>query len=200
MSFNPSVPLVTDSPSIFPTQNQTNMGRLQTILGVDHQFNLSAAANDGYHNLIHMQIPGTLPSGAVSGYGRLYTNTSNGLIQLFYMDDGGNQYQLTPDAANLTGTVVVSKLVYTNIVTVPTNVYGEIYLFNATSQAMQVGSFYSDGTKVNAFSYTLLYSTSIVALNLGNSAGGQNLLNITVKATPPFDGQTFQYRVLYRSQ
>lgn len=60
----------------------------------DHQFNLSAAVNDGYHTLIHM-IPQS-PSGPLTGIGRLYCSTSAGTINLFYMDDTGASTQITP--------------------------------------------------------------------------------------------------------
>lgn len=96
MSYDPSIPVATTSPSVFPAQCQTNWGRLQTIVSADHQFNLGAAANDGYHNLVHMQIPATLPSGALASLGRLYVNSASGQVNLFYMDDAGTSYQLTP--------------------------------------------------------------------------------------------------------
>ena len=94
MTFNAAVPLNSDSPSIFPAQNQTNMGRLQTLLGADHQFNLSASANDGYHNLIHMTQQA--PSGALAATGRLYVKSSGGAINLFYMNDAGLACQISP--------------------------------------------------------------------------------------------------------
>ena len=94
MTFNAAVPLNADSPSIFPSQNQTNMSRLQTLLGADHQFNLSSAADDGYHNLIHMTQQA--PSGALAATGRGYVKSSGGRIHLFYMDDQGTEYQLSP--------------------------------------------------------------------------------------------------------
>lgn len=105
MTFDPAVPLNSDSPSTFPGQNQTNMARLQTLLGADHQFNLSAAANDGYHNLIHMTQQA--PSGVLAATGRLYAKSVGGLIQLFYMDDTGVEFQVTPGvvaAVNFDGT------------------------------------------------------------------------------------------------
>ncbi len=105
MTFSAAVPLNSDSPAIFPAQNQTNMARLQTLLGADHQFNLSAAANDGYHNLIHMTQQA--PSGALPATGRTYVKTTGGFIQLFYMDDAGREYQVTPGiiaAVNFNGT------------------------------------------------------------------------------------------------
>ena len=95
MTFNAAVPLNSDSPAIFPSQNQVNMARLQTLLGANHQFNLTAAADDGYHNLIVMTEQA--PTGALPGYGRLYVKTNGGVVQLFYMDSTGREIQITPD-------------------------------------------------------------------------------------------------------
>ncbi len=95
MTFNAAVPLNSDSPAIFPSQNQVNMSRLQTLLGANHQFNLTAAADDGYHNLIVMTEQA--PTGALPGYGRLYVRTNAGVVQLFYMDSTGREIQITPD-------------------------------------------------------------------------------------------------------
>jgi hypothetical protein len=71
------------------------MARIQTLLGANHQFNLTATADDGYHNLIVMTPQA--PSGALAGYGRLYVKTSAGAVQLFYMDSTGTEIQITPD-------------------------------------------------------------------------------------------------------
>jgi hypothetical protein len=95
MTFNAAVPLNSDSPAIFPSQNQVNMARLQTLLGANHQFNLTAAADDGYHNLI--VLTPQAPTGALAGLGRLYVRSSGGVMQLFYMTDAGTEIQITPD-------------------------------------------------------------------------------------------------------
>lgn len=107
MSYNASIPLNSDSPSIFPAQSQTNYTRLQTLIGADHQFNLSAAANDGYHNVVHLTQQA--PSGVLAGTGRFYGKSSASRINAFYMDDQGAEYQLTPTmpiraAVNFNGT------------------------------------------------------------------------------------------------
>jgi len=107
MTFNPSIPLNSDSPGIFPAQSQTNYSRLQTLVGADHQFNLTAAANDGYHNLIHMTVQA--PTGALATTGRAYVKLSAARIHQFYMDDTGAEYQITPTmpiraAVNFNGT------------------------------------------------------------------------------------------------
>ncbi len=112
MTFSPSVPLNSDTPAIFPAQNQTNMARLQTIVGNDHQFNLTAAANDGYHNLINMTIQA--PSGALASTGRLYVKDVAGSIYPFYMDAAGTAQQVagkfssaTPGYATLPGGLIM---------------------------------------------------------------------------------------------
>lgn len=93
-TYQPAVPQSGDSPSVFPGQGQGNFGRLQTIVSADHQFNNTAAANDGYHNLIHETLQA--PSGALASTGRLFAKISAGRVQQFYMDDNANAYQITP--------------------------------------------------------------------------------------------------------
>lgn len=118
MTFNPAVPLNSDSPSIFPSQNQTNMARLQKIIESDHQFNLTAASDDGYHNLIHMTQQA--PAGALPAHGRSYVKTSAGRIHQFFMDDTGSEYQITPTmpiraAVNFNGIGAVGPLPLANL-------------------------------------------------------------------------------------
>lgn len=108
MTYSSGVPAQLASPGIFPAQGNTNFARLQTIIGGDHQFNLSAAANDGYHNLIHLTAQA--PSGALAATGRLYVKTAGSYLQLFYMDEAGRAYQITPGiiaAVNFNGTGAV---------------------------------------------------------------------------------------------
>lgn len=94
MTFDAMIPLASDSPADFPGQSQANYKRLQTIIEKDHQFNLSTAPNDGYHNIINMtqQAPGA----GVPATGQLYAKTAGPHVQLFYMDDNGRDYQVTP--------------------------------------------------------------------------------------------------------
>ncbi len=97
MTYNPAVPLNSDSPSLLPGQCQANFTRLQTIVGADHQFNTTAAANDGYHNLIHLTQQA--PTGALAGVGRLYGKLVSGIVQLAYMTSAGVEYVVTPAAS-----------------------------------------------------------------------------------------------------
>lgn len=140
MSFNAAVPLNSDSPSTFPAQNQTNMSRLQTIIGADHQFNLSASADDGYHNIVHLTQQA--PSGVLAATGRLYAKSAGGDVCLFYMDDAGLEYQITPVAiapTKVTGSVALAGSATSGTVyTIPDNSQGTIFV-NYISPA---GDFY----------------------------------------------------------
>jgi hypothetical protein len=141
MTFNASVPLSSDSPSIFPPQNQGNMARLQTLFSGDHQFNLTAAANDGYHNLIHMTLQA--PTGVLASTGRLYVKTATSVVQLYYMDSAGIEYQITPIAAaptKITGSVALAGSATSGTVyTIPDNSQGTIFVNYITPNA---GDFY----------------------------------------------------------
>ena len=99
MTFDASIPLSTDSPALFPSQSQQNFQVLQTIVGKDHQFNLTPAGGDnsGYHTIVHM-IPQSTP-GAVAGHGQLYGKLSSGVAQLYYEDSAGTEYRLAPKTA-----------------------------------------------------------------------------------------------------
>lgn len=109
MTFDPSKPQSTDSPGLFPAQSQTNFSRIQTVVGANHQFNLSSASDDGYHNVINLTEQS--PSGPVSPpSGRLYSKTSGGAMNLFSMDQNGIGYQISPSmpiraAVNFNGTL-----------------------------------------------------------------------------------------------
>lgn len=151
MTFSASVPLNSDSPSVFPAQNQTNMARLQTLLSADHQFNLSAASNDGYHNLVHLTQQA--PAGALASTGRLYVKSSSSLIQLFYMDDAGTEYQITPDYTNSTmkvsGSASLASLASTNILNVAYDFSGVGVAFINGTDVQFTYNFHRSGSATN---------------------------------------------------
>lgn len=139
MSYNASIPVSTTSPSLFPALAQTNWSRLQTILGADHQFNLPPAANDGYHNLVHMQIPATIPTVGIASTGQFFTDTVSSNNQLFFLSSNSRKYQLTPGivaavnfeglGANSTNQVINSQI---NVSSVFKNGTGD-YTINFTT-------------------------------------------------------------------
>ena len=150
MTFNAAIPLNSDSPSIFPSQSQTNYSRLQTIIGADHQFNLSAAADDGYHNIVHLTQQA--PSGALAATGRLYAKSASGAVNLFYMNDAGLEYQITPTSlapTKVTGSVVLAGGASSgNVYTIPNNSQGTIFVnyINPSGNFYRYYLFYKSGT------------------------------------------------------
>ncbi len=199
MPFNPAVPLQSDSPAIFPAQNQENMARLQTLLGADHQFNLATAANDGYHNLIHMTVQA--PSGALASTGRLYVKVVGGLVQLMYMNDAGTAYQITPNDSVLNGTVNINSSTYVTISAISANSMGTVFLWRGGF--MQAGTFISSGTVVNGYSYAEKFETGTAPseiIRLGFVGEGGSGLNLTVKnvSGSSFNG-IWNYRIFYRA-
>ncbi len=79
MSYNTNIPNATQSPSVFPGQATTNWTRLKTLVNADHQFNDSAAANDGYHKVVRwVNQAGALYDNTptpIAGVGQLYTKS-----------------------------------------------------------------------------------------------------------------------------
>lgn len=148
MTFNASVPLNGDSPGVYPAQNQVNMQRLQAIVGANHQFNLSAAANDGYHNLINMTLQA--PSGPLADTGRTYVKSFAGLVQLCYMDDAGTEYQVTPDYVNSTmkisGSISLASHVSHTILSVAYNFTGLGTTFIDATTTQSTSNFYRSGS------------------------------------------------------
>jgi len=160
MTFNPAIPLNSDSPGIFPAQSQANFTRLQTIMSSDHQFNLTAAANDGWHTLIHL-IP-QAPSGILANTGRAYVKSTGGLIQFFYMDDAGTEYQLTPQSVTEVSKIIGTAFLASN---------GTISVLNASYDYTGYGVVYINGTNVQR-SYNFTKSGSVVYLHEFDSNSG----------------------------
>ena len=197
MTFNAAVPLNSDSPSTFPAQNQVNMARLQTLLGADHQFNLSAAADDGYHNVIHMTQQA--PTGALAATGRLYAKSSAGRIHAFYIDDIGTDYQLTPSmpiraSVNFNGVAGVSVRSSYNVSSVTRTSTGRYtvnftnampdanYIVQVTGMRNSSGSLATTCVEGSS-TYSNSVTTTFVKVNGFNNAGSLQdmfMMNVTI--------------------
>ncbi len=151
MTFNALIPLASDSPGLFPAQCQTNWSRLQTIISADHQFNLSAATNDGYHTLIRL-IP-QAPSGVLLGTGRLYSKSALGQINLHYMDDAGTEYLMTPPWAlstqKIAGSISLASGASTNALNVSYDFTGFGFVFINGLNVQRTYSFMRSGSAVD---------------------------------------------------
>jgi hypothetical protein len=86
MTYNPNAPNASQSPGLFPTQANTNFGRLKTLIQGDHQFNDSVQTTDGKHlqvTLINRAVPSSLPAGTI---GMVYARTISGVRNLYWYD------------------------------------------------------------------------------------------------------------------
>ena len=172
----------------------------------DHFWNVGAN-EDGRHRFI--QSPAftvlTVAADPVIGTGMdgvKYIKTVKGRVEGFYRNAAGI-YQYIPSF--LQGTVVVGAT-YTTIVSVPTNVYGEIFMFTnaAGEKSTQSGFFKSNGTICDSTSYAQSSnsgssSTPNPRFNLvfatGANASG---LDIRAQTGVAAAGLTWNYRIIYR--
>lgn len=200
MTYVANTPLASDSPGIFPSQAQTNFARLKTIIGADHQFNDSALANDGYHNLIHMTEQA--PTGALPATGRLYAKSASSVTQLFYMDSAGVEHQITPESA-VSSTLVIgqgfvgigaSVIMFAN----PTyNYAGNAAVFIQGTAEAYSANLAKSGTTGQTYGFTntlvttgfgmLIFYDGSGNLTVTNSTGAIQLVSFVVtvnKATP----------------
>ena len=101
MNFNyvNNIPQPTDDPEDSQPQLLTNTQSNFSIWNVDHY----GFGNNmgGWHNVVHIpQISGNVnppPTTSPANAGQLFTKTVAGNICLFYEDQAGNVYQLTPN-------------------------------------------------------------------------------------------------------
>lgn len=189
------------------TYIETTMGN--SIVGTnttstrDHFWNVSSNL-DGRHRF--MQSPAFIVGGnsddPVVGTGMdavFYLKTTNGSPQWFTRPSIGNIYQITPTL--LTGTVVMTGS-YSNIVAVPANVIGEIFMWRsvAGNLSAQTGFFRSTAGIVESWS---LYegpegSSATIALKFANGSDASGL-NIRGRAESASNGNTWNYRITYRA-
>jgi hypothetical protein len=92
MAYDTGIPNASQSPALFPAQAQDNFTRLKTLLGANHKFNDSAAADDGYHQDIKM-MPIAVP-GNDATVGQAFVNTALATNQLSWKD-GSNTVSYT---------------------------------------------------------------------------------------------------------
>lgn len=94
MTFSITVPNASQSPGIFPAQANVNWDRVKTILEANHQFNDTAATNDGYHINMKM-LPQATPAND-NTVGQPFVNSVDGTGNLWWKDANNNVYQVTP--------------------------------------------------------------------------------------------------------
>lgn len=166
---------------------------------------------DGHHRFIKSPAftVGGSPDDPAIGTGIdgcLYLKTTNSTAQVFYKNATTPTvpYQVTPTV--LTGSTAINISSYVNIVAIPANVYGEIFIYNPTThsdQGTQIGFFRSDGTTTQAWpiGYKVTSNSADVnyAVQFGNGANASGLNirgKITASGAPT---SAWTYIVTYRA-
>lgn len=170
----------------------------------DHFWNIGSN-EDGRHRFI--QSPGFTvggnPEDPTQGTGMdgiYYLKLINGQFQWFRRNTT-DIYQATPNT--LTGTIVPTSS-FTNIVALPPNVYGEVFMFvtnTDTRNSGQTGFFKTSATTCEGWAHGLrLQGGNTARYNLifgnGSDASGLNLRVIRDEAP---SGLNWEYRITYRS-
>lgn len=194
------------------TYIETTMGN--SVVGTntnttrDHFWNVGTD-EDGRHRFV--QSPaftvGGVPTDPVVGSGMngvLYLKTTNNVANWFHRPSSGNIYQATPTLLQ-GSTSLPSSSSYTNVVTVPANVYGEIFMYCPTQfddDGGQWGFFCSNGSIVQSWALTNLVQGSgsdSSALKFANGSDASGF-NIRARRSQASSSQTaWNYRIIYRA-
>lgn len=161
---------------------------------------------DGRHRFINSPAftVGGNPADPVLGAGMdgvLYLKVTNGRAEWFHRNAQGI-YQSVPSF--LSGSVVINNnIAYDNVVAVPANVYGEIFMYTTITgeHSAVTGFFRSDGGVVEAWALTNHAQGSgqaVAALKFGNGSEASGL-NIRARVDVGGAGQTWNYRITYRA-
>ena len=214
MPWNSTWPLGTTSVKANRPTGQENTTYIETTMGNsivgtntnttrDHFWNVGAD-EDGRHRFV--QSPaftvGGNPDDPVIGSGMdgvRYLKLTNGTVQGFYRNVEGI-YEYIPTF--LSGTHVVTAS-FTNMVTVPDNVYGEIFMYTTAlgRNSGQSGFFKATSGVCEAWAYGMRIQGDTDALYNVQFGNGSNAsgLNIRVIRDQASAGLTWNYRITYRA-
>lgn len=169
----------------------------------DHFWNLGDYS--GHHRFV--QMPAFIDNAASPAdpvlwplmNGCMYVKTTNS-VDTGYYRNGSNIYEFIPTYK--TGTHVITSS-YTDLTTIPNNVWGEIFMWTTANgnHRMQSGSFRSTNNVAEGWSYMLgIEGTNDAGVNvkLGNGAQASGL-NIRVRTIEAASGNTWNYRITYRA-
>lgn len=187
------------------TYIETTMGNsivgTNTVATRDHFWNVGSN-EDGRHRFI--QSPaftvGGSPDDPVIGTGMdgvQYLKTTTGTVQGFYRNAQGI-YQHIP--AFVSGVVnITSTSTFATLVSVPANVYGEIFIWRNTTRNIQQATFMSGNTVVEAFSQRQkqVGTSDDYFVEFLNGSGA---VDLNIKARRGNDSSAnYLYRITYRA-
>lgn len=178
MTYNPSIPLITDALSTSQPQIKNNFNQLNVQFGVDHSgFNVNGSNGTGFHNKVTWPDQTSSPPTSASGQVVAYGITNNSVTMPYYKRDGlSTVFPLAPIKAYA---VWVSSLTPNGTVTLDNN-------FNIAS-ITQVGLSQWTITLTNACRNTVFGVLAFSSLSFANSNliwGGINSSSFTVSYSP----------------
>ena len=178
MTFSIVVPNASQSPGLFPAQNNTNFLRLKDIINNDHNFTDSTSLSQGIHKRVTL-INQDTPVGLPAGNGILYAKADSGGASQLNWYNGAANYVLTPVSpapTKITGSVVlVNGTTSGSVYVVPTNTFGTI-MVNYISPS---GNFYRYYAFLRSASGTVQLILIFQSPNTGRpdvAVSGANLL------------------------
>ena len=197
MTFSTSVPNASQSPGLFPAQNNTNFNRLKTIINADHNFTDSASGSQGFHrqaSFINKTAP-TVPVGLGSANGILYAlNDSASESQLWWLSNATRKQITGAFAVLARGSQLIETTSTTTIYTVPDNSFGLIYMWPTNNAASPSQAYWmSFGGTVTCLQVPAYVAnttaTTVVPIFYVNSG-----LELKPKAFSTFNN-TYNYRI-----
>jgi len=224
MPWNSTWPVGNVSVKVNRTSGQQNTTYIETTMGNsvvgtnttstrDHFWNVGSN-EDGRHRFI--QSPGFTvggnPADPVIGTGMsgvIYLRTvsvNEPRKEIFYREGLSSQiYQVSP--SYLTGTVNIGSS-YVNVIAVPANTYGEIFMYSTTEDgnsdvrySTQTGFFRSNATLTYAWAYTNITDNSRTSngLEFLNKSSDVNSQFIRARVGQYPTGKSWKYKITYRA-
>lgn len=195
------------------TYIETTMGNsivgTNTVSTRDHFWNVGSD-EDGRHRFFQSVgfTQGTAPADPLIGAGMdgvIYLREVHGRVEGFYknrpLELAGTPYQFIP--TYLIGTHRVTGL-YTNVVTIPDNCWGEIFFFQFPTAGRftgQTGFFKSSGGVLDAWAHSVgpANTTERLILKFGNGADALGLDIRVRNEAEPLNPLDWHYRITYRA-
>ena len=201
MTFVTTWPDGTKSVKVNETAGAANMAYIQTKQRLDHYWGEGSV--DGYHR--KMDMPKSASAPALVNNGVLFAQDTSDLVtQTFYTNTSAT-YQVTPGILTGTTGTISSKTTYSNVVAVPANVYGEIFMYQYAMGAItlgkytaQTGFFRSNGSVVETWATGLIPEGDSNTYNLKFGNGSKaSFLTIQARRNEAIS-TTWKYIVTYR--
>lgn len=196
MTFSIIVPNASQSPGLFPSQNNTNFQRIKDIVNAEHNFADSSSLSQGMHKQCTM-INRAVPVGLTAGNGILYSNNDTGASELYWFN-GSKNVQITPATGQLaSGTIAIDNVSNADIFEVPQSSFGYLYLWIDNVNTIALSFWSSSATNVTLTRASMIdgqSSTSIQPVRFANSVISSTRHILAIATNASFNA-TYNYRV-----